>query len=129
MKDCKLTIKIDKSVRDVFEFTTNPNNTPLWVDPIVHEETNEQPVRVGTIYRNQNRQGIWNEYEVAQYEIDKTFTFALKGSTYHVRYTFTPTGKDNCELEYYEWVDKGELEEPFTIDILEKLKRILENRW
>jgi hypothetical protein len=128
MKDCKLTIKINKSASEVFAFTTDPKNTPLWVKSIVHEETNEKSVKIGTIYKNQNPQGVWNTYEVTGYEKNKTFTFSLIGSPYHVKYKFTPIDDNSCELEYYEWMDEGILEEPFTIDILEKLKTILETK-
>lgn len=127
MKDCRLSIKINKSVSEVFEFTTDPNNTPLWVDSIVHEEVNENPVKLGTIYRNKNKEGVWQEYKVTKFEKDKVFVFSQKNSTYHVKYTFFEIDKNTCELEYYEWVDEGDLDEPFTIDILEKLKNILEN--
>ena len=41
MKSNKLTIKIKKPVQEVFLFTTDPKNTPLWVDDCVKEETNE----------------------------------------------------------------------------------------
>lgn len=127
MKDCKLTIKINRPVSVVFDYTTYPNNTPEWVSSIVHEEVNETPVKVGTIYKNQNKEGVWSEYEVTEFEKDKEFVFFQKNSTYHVKYTFTRIDNNSCELEYYEWVDEGALDEPFTMDILEKLKNILEN--
>lgn len=128
MKDKKLTIQINKPVREVFEFTTNPKNTHLWVNSIVHEETNEWPAKVGTIYKNRNKEGDWSEYEETSFEKDKSFVFSLKGGSYHVKYTFKELPNNGCELEYYEWVDEGKLEEPFTIDILEKLKSILESK-
>lgn len=127
MKEKKLTIKIKKPIHEVFSFLLNPKNTPLWIDSLIKEETNETPVKVGTIYRNLNKDGKWNEYEVIILEEDKQFEFLKSDHNYHVRYTFKVIEENTTELEYDEWVEKGDLEDPFTQEILEKLKTVLEN--
>lgn len=126
MKDKRLTIVINKPVSKVFAFTTNPENTAKWIDGIAIEETNETPPKLGTIYRNRGQSGNWNEYEMTEFEKDKSFVLSRKNGDYHVRYTFTATGDNNCDLEYYEWVDEGELDDTFSQEVLEKLKSLME---
>lgn len=126
MKNKRITITINKSPTEIYNFYINPKNTPLWIDSIVREETNEWPIRVGTIYRNQNRQGAWTEYVVTKLQPNEVFELRSKDSNYHVKYTHKVIDEITSELEYYEWVDKGELEEPFTFKILQKLKDVLE---
>jgi len=127
MKENKLIIQINKSAAEVYNFYINPNNTPLWVGSIVTEETTEWPIKVGTIYKNQNKEGKWAEYVVNALKENELYELISKDRIYHVRYTHTPISNASSLLEYYEWVDKGELEEPFTQDILEKLKSVLEH--
>lgn len=127
MIENRLTIRINKPVAEVFEFLLNPKNTPLWIESVVEEKTNEWPIKAGSIYRNQNNEEIWSEYRVALLNRYKMFEFVSKDNNYHVKYTFKRIGNNSCELEYFEWVEKGDLEGPFTQDILEKLKAVLES--
>ncbi len=126
MRDKILSIVINKPVGEVFEFTTNPENTSKWIDGIAVEEINETPPKLGTIYRNKGQSGNWNEYEMTEFEKDKRFTLTRLNADYHVRYTFKPVDQNSCDFEYYEWVDEGELDDTFSQEVLEKLKRIME---
>lgn len=121
-----LKIEIDKPVEEVFEFTTNPNNTNKWIDSIVSEETNESPIKLGTIYTNTDRQGIKNEYAVIELAPNLYFSLRNKDGNYFVRYTYTMLINNKTELEYHEWVFKGNLENPFEQKTLEKLKEVIE---
>ena len=126
MKENKISIQINKPVGEVFEFTINPKNTPLWVESIKIEETNKWPPEVGTIYRNQDVSGAWSEYIVFVFDPNKTFELLAKDNNYHVRYTYSELKNEGTELGYFEWVDSGELKNPFLKDTLLKLKEVVE---
>jgi hypothetical protein len=128
MKENRLKIIINKPSNELFAFYINPENTPLWLDFIVKEETNEFPVKMGTVYRNLNTKGKWFEYKVTIFEKNKVFELSSMDRNYHVRYTHFLIDYNTTELEYFEWVDKGELEEPFTMEILQKLKEVMEKK-
>lgn len=128
MKENKIVIEINSPVSKVFEFTINPESTHLWIENIVREEANESPIRVGTEYKNLNKQNKWTEYEVVQFYPNKIFEMKQKNDSYHVRYTYESIFDNKTKLTYFEWVDEGELEEPFSLVVLEKLKKIIEDQ-
>ena len=126
MKENKLTITIKAPAELVFEAALNPNNTPKWFDGIVEEVVEGQPVGIGSIYKNRGESGGWNYHPVVAFEKDRLFELSSKDGSYHVRYTFVSKG-DSTELEYYEW-DNNELDEPFDLDGLNKLKQLIEKK-
>ena len=126
MRDNKLSVVINKPVNEVFEFTINPVNTPSWIAGIVKEETNEREIRKGTKYRNVNQKGVWTAYTVVEFAKDKLFELKQDESSYHVKYTYEHLSSVKTKLTYHEWVDSGELDEPFEQAVLEKLKRVME---
>lgn len=126
MKENKISITINRPVSEVFAFTVNPANTPKWILGIQKEETNEYPAKIGTTYRNTDGSGKWTEYILVGIEQNNLFELASKEDGYHVRYTYTPISNSASNLEYFEWVENGELENPFTQEVLENLKTVME---
>ena len=127
MKQNEISIIINSPVERVFDFTTNPENTPRWIEGIEKEEVNQEPIELGTIYRNVDKSGVWTEYEVVKFDRNKIFELKQKNNTYHVRYTYDFISEKSTKLTYFEWVDDGELSNPFDLTVLEKLKVVLEN--
>ena len=128
MNSLKLNITINKPVSEVFAYATDSNNISKWYPSIKEEIPSESPVKLGTKLKNRGKNpNNWNYYEFSEFEKDKVFTLSQIDSPYHVRYTFTPND-NGTDLEYYEWVDSGELEEPASIENLELLKKHLEEK-
>ena len=130
MKEVKVSTVIGCSAKECFDFTLNPDNTPKWVKGVVKEETNEAPTRLGTIYRNQAKDGGWAEFEITAFEAGHMFEMTKKDDNHHVRYIFNPLNNNHCELEYRVHVDSGEVSERFSEDniqkILQELKAVIE---
>lgn len=126
MKDLRLTVKINRPIGEVFEFTTNPINTPKWIDSVEGEKADLYPPKIGTIYQNWDATGKVNEYKVAQFEPSRVFQLDATHQDYKVRYTYTPISDNETELEYYEWSESDQLHAPFMQEILDKLKAVME---
>ena len=126
MKTNKLVVEINQPIDKVFEFTTTPPNSAKWIPGVVKEETSEWPISIGTVYKLTDEEGKHSEVIVSDLKENKMIEWITKDKNYHCRYTYKPVDKNSTELEYYEWVDKGDIEWPFTKDVLGKLKEVLE---
>ena len=126
MRENKITVIIDKSIDEVFEFTTNPQNTHLWIPSISEEVADEYPPKINTKYRNRGDNNNWDEYKVVDYQKNKVFILSDLDDNYFVKYTYRQLYNNKTEMEYFEWMTEGKLSNPFTEDILGNLKKVME---
>ena len=97
MNSNKLTIRINKPVSKVFDFTINPQNTPRWIDFIVEETIDGNEIKLGTRYTNKDEEGKINLYEVTKFENDKVFELQSFPPCYTVKYTYIPISDTETE--------------------------------
>ncbi len=129
MKENKLTIVIDRDIQTIFEYTTNPKNTHLWIDFIAEEIAEQYPPIVWTLYKNHSIDSdIWDIYKVKDFVFDTIFTLTDNEWNYHVQYTYRAIDNWKTELEYYEWMEDWVLGNPFDYSHLERLKKLLESK-
>lgn len=125
MKANKLVVSFNKPVHEVFLFTITPPNSTKWIPDVINEETNEWPVKIGTVYKLQTRTGSF-EVTVTKFKENNIVEWTSADKNFHCTYMYRPIDEKTSELEYYEWVDTDELDEPFTLPVLEKLKSVVE---
>jgi len=124
MQENRIVIIIDKPIEEVFEFTTNPKNTHLWVPFIEEEIAEEFPPKIGTVYKNR-RGDSWNTSIVMKYETSRLFK--LENDVFAVTYSYKKIKDNSTELVYLESVKQGQLTKPLTKEVLQKLKSVLES--
>lgn len=128
MKENKLTIFINKPVKEVFAYSLESNNVPKWITSIKEEIPSEIPVKVRTKLKNIGiNSSTWNYYEVVEFEQNKTFTLKRLNGDYFVKYTCTPKDR-GTEFEYLEWVANGDLDDLMGMSALKLLKQLIENQ-
>ncbi len=127
MQENVLTVQIKTSLEELFNYTTRPWNTHLWIDEVVAEDCSPWPPQVGVShYRNKGHDGVWTDYKLVAYEPNALFELAKIDGSFGVRYTYADLGEGKVELTYREWVNEGEITCPFGQDALDKLKRMME---
>jgi hypothetical protein len=128
MKETRIKINIKKPINEVFEFITNPANTPKWIPGIKEETSTEYPPKINTIYKNTEFSGGGNEYVVSTYEYPNIFQIDAINFDYKLKYTCHKISENETEFEYHEWSESGNLHSNEMQSILENLKKVLENK-
>ncbi len=126
MRENKITVIINKPIDEVFEFTTNPKNTHLWIPSISEEVADEYPPKINMEYRNRGDSADWNKYKVVDFEKNRVFILFNLEDKYFVKYSYHKLDDNRTEMEYFEWMIDGELISPFTEDIFGNLKKVME---
>ena len=127
MKENKISVLINAPVSFVYDFTINRKNTHEWIKSIQKEETNEWPVKIGSIYRNTSDGKNWDEYGLTDLEENKLFKLEKKNSSYVVEYHYKEISPSVTELTYFEYEEN--LQNPFEQSVLGGLKVIIEERY
>ena len=124
MQENKLVIHIDKPLEEVFAFCITPPKAKLWVPHVIDEKTNEWPVKIGTVYTEYKDDNTSFNIIVTDYKENDYIEWKTENDDYRVRYTFTLIDQNTTQLTY---VESGEVDKPFTQEVMEKLKKVSES--
>ena len=126
MKKNRFTVIINKPINEVFEFTTNPKNTHLWVPFISEEVADKYPPKINTRYKSRRKDNNWGELKVIDFQKNKVFILSDLDDNLFVKYTYRQLDNNKTEMEYCDWMIEREFNTPFTEDIFGNLKKLIE---
>lgn len=121
-----IVVEINKPVEIVFQFTTDPENTPKWIPSVKKEWVTEQPVAVGSKYRQILSDGQEAVYYVQELVENKRFTLGKEDSNYACTYLYE-TLPNGTRLTYTETTSQDEVLEPLEQVAFLQLKALIEN--
>lgn len=122
-----LTVEVNVPIEELFKYITEPWNAHMWMDNVVAQDCDHWPPEVGVSkYRNKGEDGVWTSYVLTAYEPNTLFELTREDGILAVRYTYVALGENRTELTYHEWVNEGDIENPFPQAALDKLKKVLE---
>ncbi len=128
MGENTLTIIIDKPIKEVFKFTIDPSNTPLWAPHIKKETADPYPPTAGSIYKSKKEASdTWDELIVSEIEENKTFELRSEDNSFYVRYEYSSNGVNQTNLDYTVYLKDKDFDISFIENLLNNLKKVLEN--
>ncbi len=126
MKKNKISIQIDVSIKKLFRYTSNPENTSFWIDSIEKEWVDwDKKIGIWIIYKSKRKDWKIYSYKLIDYKEEQVFHLKSLDSDIEVIYEYTKINNKKSELDYY--INSSDLELiEFVQNALKKLKIILE---
>jgi hypothetical protein len=126
MKENRLTITIKKPLDEVFVFATQAPNTKYWIPGVIDEAIDTEFVAVGTRHTLTTSDGRSFVVVVAAYKENEYIEWTDEVKIFYCRHEYSTTQQGFTKLDYIEWMEFGELKEPFEQTTMDKLKGVLE---
>lgn len=82
---------------------------------------------MNTQYKNRGKNTEWDVYKVSEFKQNKLFALSDLEKNYNVRYSYKKLDANKTEMTYFEWMNEGELSNPYTESVLLNLKSIMES--
>ena len=119
-----ISIEINKPINLVFEYTTNPINTPKWIPSILKEKA-EGKIGIGTIYSQKTTTGQ-NALVITGFIKNKQLDFHEVNSLYTCSYRYKKSAKGTILTYSEENGVGGKIKDPMKTKNLQLLKKLIE---
>ena len=122
MKTNEIRIEIERPIKDVFEYTLEPQNKSIWCSIITEESVDTEQIGITSIYRNN-----LGSFKVSDYERNIFLELMSLDEKFQGSYSFRKRDDNTTELIYFEaMLDGSDLTEAMDKKYFKKLKELLE---
>ena len=122
MKTNEIRIEIERPIKDVFEYTLEPQNKSIWCSIITEESVDTEQIGITSIYRNN-----LGSFKVSDYERNIFLELMSLDEKFQCSYSFRKIDDNTTELIYFEaMLDGSDLTEAMDKKYFKKLKELLE---
>jgi len=122
MKTNEIRIEIERPIKDVFEYTLEPQNKSIWCSIITEESVDTEQIGITSIYINN-----LGSFKVSDYERNIFLELMSLDEKFQCSYSFRKIDDNTTELIYFEaMLDGSDLTEAMDKKYFKKLKELLE---
>jgi len=100
MKTNEIRIEIERPIKDVFEYTLEPQNKSIWCSIITEESVDTEQIGITSIYRNN-----LGSFKVSDYERNIFLELMSLDEKIQGSYSFRKRDDNTTELKYKKTID------------------------